>query len=73
MDLKILRAISQAQVQTLEKQGDSPALFRAQLVEKILADDMCFQKMSFDEAVDVLVALGYTPAAARDEAKHLVG
>lgn len=68
MDLKILRAINQAQIKTLAKQGDSPDLFRAQVVEKILADDLCFEKMTTDEVVEVLVALGYTVDAAREAA-----
>ena len=71
MNIKILRAISQAQIKTLAEQGDSPELFRAQVVGKILEDDLCFQKISFDEAVEVLTALGYTPDAARTEAKKL--
>ena len=67
MNLKILRAINQAQIKTLAAQGDSPDLFRAQVVEKILADDLCLQKMQPDEMVEVLVALGYTAEAARTE------
>ena len=71
MNLQILRAINQAQIQTLQISGDSPALFRAQVVEKILADDGCLQTMTAAELVDVLVALGMTPDAAREEAGKL--
>ena len=69
LDLKILRALNQAQIQTLAEQGDSPDLFRAQVVEKILADDQCFEKMQYDEMVDVLLSLGFTDAAAREHAE----
>ena len=73
MNLKILRALNQAQIQTLlDQDPTSDALFRAQVVEKILADDLCFQKMSVDEAVNVLVALGFKPDAAREMAETLV-
>lgn len=69
MNMSRLRAINQAQIKTLLAQGpDSAALFRAQVIEQILADDQCFLKMSFDEIVAVLVALGFTDAAAREQA-----
>lgn len=71
MNLNILRAINQAQIETLAKQGDSPDLFRAQVVEKILADDLCFQKMQLDEIVQVLESIGYTAEAARVEAEKV--
>lgn len=71
MNLKILRAINQAQIRTLAEQGDSDTLFRAQVVEKILADDLCLQKMQFEDLVSVLVAIGYNAESAREEAKNL--
>lgn len=71
MNLKILRAINQAQIRTLAELGDSDALFRAQVVEKILSDDLCFQKMQFDEIVSVFIALGYKEESAREEARNL--
>ena len=69
MNLKILRAISQAQIKTLAAQGDSPDLFRAQIVGKILEDDLCFEKMQYDEMIDVLVSMGFTLEAAREHAE----
>lgn len=72
MNLKMLRAINRAQIKTLLDQGeDSDELFRAQVVEKILADDKCFQKMQFDEIVAVLVALGFKPESAREQAAKI--
>ena len=71
MDLKILRAINQAQIKTLAAQGDSVELFRAQVVAKILADDQCFEKMQPAEVVEVLEALGMKTEAARAYAEKL--
>ena len=71
MNLKILRAINQAQIQTLAEQGDSDELFRAQVVGKILADDQCLQLMEVDELADVLVALGFKADAACEQAQTL--
>ncbi len=61
MDLKTLRAISQAQILTLQQHGNPDDLFRAEIVGKILSDDQCFAKMSTAEATDVLMALGVKP------------
>jgi|GEM_PF-5842912 len=67
-DLKMLRVIAEAKIMTLEKYGDSDNLFRAQIVAKILEDDQCFAEMTLDEAVEVLMALGFKPDAARIQA-----
>ena len=71
MDLKTLRMLNEAQIATLAQRGDSDDLFRAQVVGKILEDDNCFAEMNRDEAVDVLVALGFKPEAARRQVEHL--
>ncbi|MCM1404600.1 MAG: hypothetical protein NC133_03845 [Prevotella sp.] len=72
MNLKLLRALNQAQIRTLLDQGrDSDELMRAQVVAKILADDQCFQKLPQEEIVTVLTALGYQPACARDQAAQI--
>jgi len=71
INLNMLRALADAQVITLEKQGDSDELFRAQVVAKILEDDACFSQMQLTEIVDVLVALGFKSDAARMQAENL--
>ncbi len=71
MDLNQLKAISQAQITTLEKFGDSAELFRAQVVGKILEDDNWVNELSLNEVVEVLEALGFKSDAAREQAQQL--
>ena len=72
MNLTILRAVNQAQIATLRKQPhDSAELFQAQVVEQILADDLCFHKLTLAQLAEVLVAVGYKVADAEDEAKRI--
>lgn len=71
MDLKMLRAISQTQIQTLAAQGDSPELFKAEVAGKILEDDNCINELQVGELAEVLMALGFRTQAAWEHAEEL--
>ena len=71
MDLKMLRAISQTQIQTLATQGDSPELFKAEIVGKILENDNCIDELQVGELAEVLIALGFRTQSAWEQAEEL--
>ena len=71
MDLKMLRAISQTQIQTLAIQGDSPELFKAEIVGKILENDNCIDELQVGELAEVLIALGFRTQSAWEQAEEL--
>lgn len=71
MNLKMLRAISQTQIQTLATQGDSPELFKAEIVGKILENDSCIDELQVGELAEVLIALGFRTQSAWEQAEEL--
>ncbi len=71
MGLKMLRAISQTQIQTLATQGDSPELFKAEIVGKILENDNCIDELQVGELAEVLIALGFRTQSAWEQAEEL--
>ncbi|MCQ2381687.1 MAG: hypothetical protein MJ054_00070 [Clostridia bacterium] len=71
IDLKILRALSETQIETLEKKGDSDELFYAQIIGKILEDENCFAVMEVSEIEKMLVMLGFKNDIAHVEAVKL--
>ena len=70
MDLKMLRAISQTQIQTLAAQGDSPELLKAEIAGKILENDQCLDELQVGELAEVLMALGFRTQAAWEHAEE---
>lgn len=71
MNLKMLRAISQTQIQTLATQGDSPELFKAEIVGKILENDNCIDELQVGELAEILIALGFRTQSAWEQAEEL--
>ena len=71
MDLKMLRAISQTQIQTLATRCDSPELFKAEIVGKILENDNCIDELQVGELAEVLIALGFRTQSAWEQAEEL--
>ena len=65
MTMMELRAINNSKINTLQKANPTGAdLLRCQIVARILEDEHCFAKMSREEAIEVLITIGFSAESA---------